>query len=205
MVRYARSNVLGLVAIFIALGGVAWAVQIAPKNSVVSKSIKNGQVKTGDIANKAVKSPNLAPSAADDFVPADDIGMLNMTATCQGAVATGDCDQDVLSVAGITVNVKCTDTGPQNEMHVTVEGDVDAINLIHFENNFAAGVGGNPEILGKSPGNDFISDGFQMVALRRTGSPADELTFTYHWHIDTNGPSTTCSIDGTYVHAVDTT
>ncbi len=48
MVRGIRHNALALVAIFIALGGVAFAVTKAPKNSVVSKSIKDGQVKPRD-------------------------------------------------------------------------------------------------------------------------------------------------------------
>lgn len=56
--RFIRTNALGLVAIFIALGGVAWAAT-APKNSVVSKSIKNGQVKSPDIANGGVASADL--------------------------------------------------------------------------------------------------------------------------------------------------
>ena len=37
-----RSNVLGLVAIFIALGGTAFAASVA-KNSVTSASIRDGQ------------------------------------------------------------------------------------------------------------------------------------------------------------------
>jgi hypothetical protein len=48
---------MGIVALYVALGGTALAldkVQIAPKNSVISKSIKNGQVKKGDLASNAV-------------------------------------------------------------------------------------------------------------------------------------------------------
>lgn len=56
--KFARSNALGLIAIFIALGGVAWAAT-APRNSVVSKSIKNGQVKSPDIATGGVASSDI--------------------------------------------------------------------------------------------------------------------------------------------------
>jgi hypothetical protein len=50
MIRsFLRSNAIALLALFIALGGVAWAAT-APKNSVVSKSIKDGQVKAVDVA-----------------------------------------------------------------------------------------------------------------------------------------------------------
>ncbi len=52
--QYLRSNVLGLVAIFIALGGVSWAATTVKKNTVVSKSIKNGQVKNADLAANSV-------------------------------------------------------------------------------------------------------------------------------------------------------
>jgi hypothetical protein len=51
---YLRQNVLGLVAIFLALSAGAYAVQKAPKNSVVSKSIKDGQVKSADIGDGEV-------------------------------------------------------------------------------------------------------------------------------------------------------
>jgi hypothetical protein len=64
-----RSNVIAYVALFFALSSGAYAVAIAPKNSVVSKSIKNGQVKTPDIANGAVtgqkvKNGTFAPAAS---------------------------------------------------------------------------------------------------------------------------------------------
>jgi hypothetical protein len=51
---------MGIVALYVALGGSALAVtainkvQTAPRNSVISKSIKNGQVKKGDLGSNAV-------------------------------------------------------------------------------------------------------------------------------------------------------
>ncbi len=44
-----RRHHIGLLALFVALGGTAYAVQKAPKDSVVSKSIKDGQVKPQDV------------------------------------------------------------------------------------------------------------------------------------------------------------
>jgi hypothetical protein len=52
---YVRHNALGLVAIFLALSAGAYAVQKSPKNSVVSKSIKNGQVKAVDVNSSQVQ------------------------------------------------------------------------------------------------------------------------------------------------------
>jgi hypothetical protein len=49
-----RSNALAVVAIVIALSSGAYAVTTAPKDSVVSKSIKNGAVKGKDLAARSV-------------------------------------------------------------------------------------------------------------------------------------------------------
>jgi hypothetical protein len=53
------ANVMASIAVFIALGGGAYAAVIAPKNSVTSRSIKNGQVKRQDIARGAVSNTRL--------------------------------------------------------------------------------------------------------------------------------------------------
>ncbi len=50
------ANVVAAIALFVALGGSAYAVSIAPKNSVTSKSIKKGSVKSVDVKNNNVKS-----------------------------------------------------------------------------------------------------------------------------------------------------
>jgi hypothetical protein len=52
--RYLRSNVLGLVAIFIALSGVGYAASQLPEDSIESEQIKNGEVKKRDLSAKAV-------------------------------------------------------------------------------------------------------------------------------------------------------
>lgn len=61
--RHVRANVVGYVALFLALSAGAYAAAIAPKNSVVSKSIKNGQVKNADIAANAVDSSKIADNS----------------------------------------------------------------------------------------------------------------------------------------------
>jgi hypothetical protein len=50
--RYLRSNVLGLVAIFLALSGISYAAGLA-RNSVKSKHIRDEQVKLVDLAPEA--------------------------------------------------------------------------------------------------------------------------------------------------------
>jgi hypothetical protein len=56
--RFVRNNVVGLIALFVALGGTAFAVGLA-KNSVKSKQIKAGAVKTAELADGAVTSPKV--------------------------------------------------------------------------------------------------------------------------------------------------
>ena len=70
---YLRENVLGLVAIFLALTAGAYAIEKAPKNSVVSKSIKDGQVKDPDLGAAAVTATKLAGGAVTGDKLADGV------------------------------------------------------------------------------------------------------------------------------------
>src|SRR5829696_9193190 len=58
MSRYRRhltfANVVSLVALFVALGGGAYAVHQAKKNSVTSKSIRDGAVRSQDVKDAAL-------------------------------------------------------------------------------------------------------------------------------------------------------
>ena len=69
--QFIRSNLIGLLALFVALGGTAYAVTKAPKNSVVSSSIKKGQVKSSDLANGAATGAKLGASSVDSSKFAD--------------------------------------------------------------------------------------------------------------------------------------
>jgi hypothetical protein len=69
--EYIRRNVLGFVAIFIALNAGAYAVTVAPPNSVVSSSIKNGEVKTPDLGAGSVTSSRIAPNSVGSAKVAD--------------------------------------------------------------------------------------------------------------------------------------
>jgi hypothetical protein len=52
--RLSAPLLISLLALFLALGGAAFAVQKAPKNSVTSKSIKKNAVTSSDIKNNTV-------------------------------------------------------------------------------------------------------------------------------------------------------
>jgi hypothetical protein len=60
--RYIRSNILGFIAIFIALGGVGFAAGLA-RDSVKSKHIKDGQVQNADLGAGAVDSSKVADNS----------------------------------------------------------------------------------------------------------------------------------------------
>src|SRR3954447_18595760 len=57
-----RSNIIGYVALFIALGGGAYAAT-APSNSVVTKSIRDGAVTAPKLHNPSVTTAKFADSA----------------------------------------------------------------------------------------------------------------------------------------------
>lgn len=61
--RLNYANVMATIAVFIALGGGAYAAIQIPKKSVGAKQLKANAVKTGKIANGAVTGPKIADSA----------------------------------------------------------------------------------------------------------------------------------------------
>lgn len=72
--NYVRRHHVGLAALFVALGGTAFAVSHAPRDSVVSKSIKDGQVKPQDVKiAKTFNFPGTATVSNGDFIELDPV------------------------------------------------------------------------------------------------------------------------------------
>ena len=67
--RLTFANVTSLIAVFVALGGTSFAAVTLSKNSVLSKHIKNGEVKRRDIAINAITSAKVLDASllAQDF------------------------------------------------------------------------------------------------------------------------------------------
>jgi hypothetical protein len=63
------ANVIATLALFLALGGGAYAAFRLPKNSVKSTNIVNGQVKTQDLAQHSVTARKLAANAVTSSSP----------------------------------------------------------------------------------------------------------------------------------------
>jgi hypothetical protein len=64
-----RHNLVGYIALFVALSGPAWAATELSKNEVKSKHIGKGQVKNPDLADNSVTSPKVADGSllGEDF------------------------------------------------------------------------------------------------------------------------------------------
>jgi hypothetical protein len=64
--RITYANVVSTLALCLALGGVSYAAVKLPKNSVVSATIKNGQVKTADLGKNSVTSAKIKDGTVAD-------------------------------------------------------------------------------------------------------------------------------------------
>lgn len=88
------SNVIALLALFVALGGTSYAAVKLAKNSVTSKHIKNGQVKTADIRNGSIRAPKLGANAVTATKLADDA--VTSSKLADNAVTGGLIDESTL-------------------------------------------------------------------------------------------------------------
>jgi hypothetical protein len=94
---YIRQHHLGLVAIFLALSGTAYAANTVGSadiinESILSQDVKNGEVKIADIGQGAVATDEIA----NNQVRTSDIG--------DGQVTTGDVNNDNLTGGDIAPN-----------------------------------------------------------------------------------------------------
>lgn len=84
--RISFANVMSVLALFVALGGSAYAIK---KNSVGSKQLKNNGVKNVDLANDAVTSQKVADGSLLD----DDFGAGQLPQGPQGPAGSPDTPQ----------------------------------------------------------------------------------------------------------------
>jgi hypothetical protein len=101
---HARSNVVAYLALFFALSGGAYAMTTAARNSVVTKSIKDGAVTTSKLADGAVTSAKFATTA----VAPDSTRLGGIGAGAYQLALTGACtaNQAIASI-GATGQVTC--------------------------------------------------------------------------------------------------
>lgn len=70
--RFLRGNVIGLLALFIALGGTTYAATALPKNSVGAKQLKKNAVTAVKIKNGSVTNPKIGANAITGAKVKDD-------------------------------------------------------------------------------------------------------------------------------------
>jgi len=119
------ANVMATVAVFIALGGGAYAATQIPNNSVGTKQLKNSAVTTPKIKNGAVTGAkiNLAtlgkvPSAAN----ADTVGGQTIKGFAQTVANGTTTQQTVLSLNGLTLTLSCGTGEPTVQAIAAVTG-----------------------------------------------------------------------------------
>lgn len=71
--RFSYANVMATLAVFVALGGAAYAAVVLPRNSVKAKQIAANAVKRPEVAAGAVAGPEVVNGSlvAEDFAPGE--------------------------------------------------------------------------------------------------------------------------------------
>ena len=87
-VRHVRQQYAGFLALFVALGGVSYAAVTLPANSVSSKQIKPGAVKTSDLGTSAVTTGKVKDGSllSRDFKPGQLVAGAPGTTGAPGAI-----------------------------------------------------------------------------------------------------------------------
>lgn len=93
------ANIMATIAVFLVLGGTAYAAFHLPRNSVRSKHIKDGQVKTQDVANDTTSAALSGTDIANGGLTGDDVANGGLTG---GDVANGSLGGSQIADGSLT-------------------------------------------------------------------------------------------------------
>jgi len=174
-----RTQFLGLLALLVVLtGGTALAATTAAKNTVTSKSIKNGQVKTADLAPAAVTGDKLAlDSVATDQVKNGSLTGNDVNESTLGIVPNAS------SLGGLPASAYLRGTVVQKESTVTAGTDL-------ADGTFAQIISCDPGDMLLSGGPANVNPTSDMVELFPTAGPPNSLKV----RIQTNGVADNSSV-----------
>jgi hypothetical protein len=204
------ANVMATVAVFLALGGGAWAAVNLPKGSVGAKQLKKKAVKTKKLANGAVTDKKVRPNsltgkainesslgtvpiaANSNRVGGSEVRQINYRATSG--------TQTLFSIAGLTVTAACTP--PDDFVTLTVSSSVN--DSIFGVGPVIVGGGGGPIFPGVE--NDFDNGDSETLPIDDTATvlsfgsgpnatPVVTANFLANAHLATG----ICSVVGTVV------
>jgi hypothetical protein len=119
--RLSYANVVATIALFVALGGGAYAAFHLPKNSVRSKHIKNGQVKSADVKNDALAGTDIDESTLGAVPNANAVGPLH---AASGSVSLDDLpgdSADLMTLGPFSFTVGCQYAGGGTIMSVRLQ------------------------------------------------------------------------------------
>ena len=184
--RPSFANTVSLIALFVALGGTAWALEL---NSVRSKHIVNEQVRAVDLGPNSVTASELAPGSvdSDSFLDLDALDAEGRV--CAGSIpingTTPPCGQD-LNLGDFTVSFRCERVDPSRRALVVLRyGVVGSLwsvdsNAPNGVNNISAVSGGTDEMTliatGPTTGANYEAGDFAAYGDQQENGERDVLT-----------------------------
>lgn len=114
LLRYVRRHHVGLLALFVAMGGTAYAVEA---NSIRSRHIVNGQVRSPDVGDGQITSRHVRnDDLTNGGLQSEDVanGALQGVDLMDGSITGADIGYD--SVSGFDINESTLSTVPSAEL-----------------------------------------------------------------------------------------
>jgi hypothetical protein len=177
--HYIRSNILGLVAIFIALSGTAYALDgpLPGQNQVGSDDIINGEVKNGDLGVDSVASGKIADRQVKN---ADlSLGASSSNTIADGGIQGVDVKNDTLTGAKIDEGTLFNDNsltgGDINESTLYNDDSLTGDDI--DESSLAGLIRGSGQVRGRPRA---VSAGFYANVIGPFVGDPTPFTLSYH-------------------------